>query len=59
MDITHARRQAMGKVQCQYRTFVQHGDRYGAAAEHLAIGADFNPKSATSSSDFRRTHGLA
>jgi hypothetical protein len=44
-----------------YRTFVQYaGDRYGAAAEHLAIGADFNPEVGyLRRSDFRRTHGLA
>jgi hypothetical protein len=44
-----------------YRTFLQYaGDRYGAAVEHLAIGADFNPEVGyVRRSDFRRTHGLA
>jgi hypothetical protein len=44
-----------------YRTFLQYaGDRYGASAEHLAIGADFNPEVGyLRRSDFRRTYGLA
>ena len=39
---------------------VYGGDRYGLEAEHLAIGAEFNPEVGfVRRTDFRRTHGKA